>query len=194
MNKLKLTSFIVAAALILSAGCANNQQAETVEQICIPQIDKAEAMKTAENVLAQFNFNIEKSDTETGFIKTRPLAGAHFFEFWRKDNVGAFNWAQANLHSIRRTARINITPQDGKLCIDCTVNTQKLSIPEHPITGSQAYAMFSASGPSRQRLKLHPEQQRAMTWTDLGQDVLLATEIIKRIQKQFVNLRKENAL
>ena len=194
MNKLNLISFIAAAALIFSAGCTSQQQAKTVEQICIPRIDKAEAMKTAENVLGQFNFNIEKSDTETGFIKTRPLAGAHFFEFWRKDSVGAFNWAQANLHSIRRTARINIAPQNGKLCIDCTVNTQKLSIPEHPITGSQAYAMFSASGPSRQKLKLHPDQQKAMTWTDLGQDSLLAAEIIKRIQKQIASPRKENAL
>jgi uncharacterized protein YcfL len=183
MNKLKSMYLTVCITTLFLSGCASQQQFEAIEQICIPNLERQAAMQAAEDVLGDMHFTIAKLDDRSGYIKTGPLTAAQWFEFWRSDNVGAFNAAEANLHSIRRTVELNIEQQDEKLCVGCEVNVQRLSIPEYEVTSSsQAYAMFSASKPSMQRLELRPEQKRAIVWVDLGRDTILETEILKRIE------------
>ena len=178
---------------LLSAGCGgNHQQAAQTEPICLANVQKFQAMQITEDVLAKMHFTVDKADAERGLITTRPLAGAQFFEFWRSDNVGAFNSAEANMHSIRRTVALNISlpagPQGKKLCIDCEVRVQRLSLPERQISSStRAYELFSQSTSSMQSLKLNPEQKTAMAWVDLGNDKRLAAEILKRIKERIGN-------
>jgi len=186
MNKLKPLLFIVCASLLPFAGCAKQHQFKAVEQICVANIQKREAMQTAEDVLRRMNFTIAKADDEQGIIRTRPLAGAQFFEFWRKDSVGAKNCAEANLHSLRRTAELDITQQGEQLCIGCDVKVRRLSLPEHEVSSSsRAYEMFSLSTAAMQRLVLRPEQEKGMAWLDMGEDSRLSTEILKRIEKKL---------
>jgi hypothetical protein len=176
-----MTHALIVCALILM-GCAQPQHQEVVEQICLSDMDKQQAMQAAEDVLGRMNFTIDKSDAEQGVIRTKPLSAAQSFEFWRSDNVGSFNTTEANLHSIRRTAELGISRQGGQLCISCNVKVQRLSLPERDITSSgRAYEMFSRSEPSIQILQLHPEQKKDMAWIDLDSDRQLATEILKRI-------------
>lgn len=152
-------------------------------------IGTADLMEVAEDVLAGMYFTIEKADAQNGLIRTRPLPGAQFFEFWRSDNVGTDNTIAANLHTIRRTVTLDISQQDRELRIGCEVQAQRLSLPERQVSSSaRVYGMFSRSSPSLQRLKLNPEQKREMVWTDLGRDTQLEAEILKRIQRIF-NLR-----
>jgi len=193
--KTNLCSYALMAYALIVAGCAEPYRHETVEQICPAGIDKQQAMQIAEDVLAKMHFTIAKSDANLGVIRTRPLAGAQFFEFWRKDNVGAFNTAEANLHSIRRIAECSLRQQGTQLCIRCNVNAQRLYLPEREIySRSRAYDMFSQSGPSRQTLKLNPEQKQGMTWVDLGNDTKLATVILKRIENKIARIQKEKTL
>ena len=166
--------------------------------------DKLRAMKIAEDVLAKMHFTIEKADADPatlgidtrrwrGFIRTKPLPGAQFFEFWRSDNVGADNWLESNLHSIRRVVELNMSEQDegppqsgNRLCINCEVQKYKLSLPERHVSSSaRAYDMFSASSPALQRIRLNPEQKAGMAWIDLGKDTQLAAEILKRIENRL---------
>ena len=178
--------FLLLTFALLLAGCAKQQQLQTLEQICLPATAKADAMQAAEVVLGKMHFTIEKADVEQGLIRTRPLPGAQFFEFWRSDNVGDLNSAEANMHSIRRVAELNISRQDSQLCIGCNVNVQRLSIPEQQISSSaRAYRMFSQSSPAIQTLILHPRQKTGMAWVNLGSDTMLATEILKRIEKHL---------
>jgi len=182
-------TFALIACVLLLTGCAQTQHQEVVEQICLPDIqplglltEKLQAMQTAEDVLARMHFIVTKADADQGIIRTRPLPAAQSFEFWRKDNVGTFNSTEANLHSIRRTAQLNINRQGGQLCISCDVKVQRLSLPEREVTGSgRSYAIFTPSKQSIQVLELHPEQKKDMTWIDLGSDKQLATDILKRI-------------
>ncbi|MFC1633785.1 hypothetical protein ACFL5Z_03000 [Planctomycetota bacterium] len=184
--------YVIAICTLILAGCARQCQSEATEQILITDIGKAETMELAEEVLAQLHFTIDKVDTQSGLIRTRPLPGAQFFEFWRGDNVGADNNLQANLHTIRRTVELDITQQVEKIYIGCHVRTQRLSLPEREITSSaRAYDMFSRSTPSMQRLALNPEQQKAMAWIDLGEDIPLETEILRRIEERILH-RKSN--
>jgi len=176
-----MTHALIVCALILM-GCAQPQHQEVIEQVCLPDTQKQQAMQAAEDVLGRMNFTIEKSDAEQGVIRTKPLSAAQSFEFWRSDNVGSFNTTEANLHSIRRTAELGISRQGRQLCISCDVKVQRLSLPERDITSSgRAYEMFSRSEPSIQILQLHPEQKKDMAWIDLDSDRQLATEILKRI-------------
>jgi len=182
---------------LLLAGCAEQQQYGAVKPICVDNIDKIQAMDIAEDVLAKMHFTIEKADTDPatlgidtrrwrGFIRTRPLPGAQFFEFWRSDNVGADNWLESNLHSIRRVVELNMSEQDEGLCISCDVRIYRLSLPERRLSSSaRAYDMFSKSSPALQRIELNPEQKAGMAWIDLGKDTQLAAEILKRISSML---------
>ncbi len=176
---------LIACVLTLT-GCAQPLHQEVVEQICLPDTQKLQAMQMAEDVLDRMNFTIAKADTEQGLIRTKPLPAAQSFEFWRSDNVGSFNSTEANLHSIRRTADLDISQEGGQLCIRCDVKVQRLSLPERQVTSSgRSYAMFTKSKQSIQVLQLHPEQKEDMAWVDLGSDKQLATDILKRIEKQL---------
>lgn len=191
MNKLKPLCCVVCAAFLFLAGCAKQQQFKTLDQICIaiPEHgapDTGHVMQAAEDVLVRMHFTIDKAEAESGYIKTRPLAGAQFFELWRKDNVGAFNATEANLHTIRRTVELNITQQGEQLCIDCDVNVQRLNMPQREaISTTRVYDIFSESKSSIQKLKLNPEQKKAMAWVDLGKDTKLSTVILKRLEEKL---------
>ena len=208
MSKVKPLLLMVCAALLLLAGCAETQRDEAVEppllacaanrggtearqrRVLIQTqrcwVDKVQAMQIAEDVLAKMRFTIEKADAQSGLIRTRPLPGAQFFEFWRSDNVGAFNCAEANMHSIRRIAELNIKQQDEGLSIGCDVKVYRLSLPEHEVSSSaRAYEMFSESSSLLQVIRLNPEQKAGMAWVNLGRDKRLEAEILKRISSML---------
>jgi hypothetical protein len=193
--KTKLYFCALAACALLLTGCARQQQSETLKQICPAGLNKQQAFGIAEDVLGEMHFSIAKSDADLGVIITRPLTAAQFFEFWRKDNVDSFSSAEANLHTIRRIAELNIDQQDTNLCIRCRVNTQRLRLPEREISSrARAYNLFSQSGSSRQVLKLNPEQQRNMTWVDLGDDTQLAAVILRQIENKIDKMREGKTL
>ena len=173
---------------LLLAGCAEQQQYGEVKPIRVESIDKLRVMEAAEDVLVKMYFTIEKANPENGFIRTKPLQGAQFFEFWRSDSVGADNWLVNNLHSIRRIVELNINEQDKNLYINCDVKIYRLSLPERDVSSSaHAYDLFSTSNPTLQRIQLHPKQKADMAWIDLGKDGQLAAEILRRIEQQIVS-------
>ena len=193
MNMIKSLSVIGCAVLVVLAGCGKERQYKPVEQICIANPDKAAVMQAAQDVLNDMYFTIDKADTGEGYIRTHPLPGAQFFEFWRSDSVGSFNSAESNLHSIRRTAELNISRQNGQVCIGCNVKTQRLELLERKVSGSREMpGMFSRTKSSLQRLELENEQKKNMAWVDLGRDSQLETEILKRIEKSITTSKKES--
>ena len=173
---------------LVMAGCAQPQRETTASQVYVPDIGKAETMALVEDVLANMHFAIEKSDIQSGAIRTRPLSGAQFFELWRSENVGPDNSFQANLHTIRRTAELDISQNAGQLCIGCVVRVQRLSLPERQLHSSaRGYEMFSRSSSVVQRLELHPEQEKNLAWIELRNDVPLAKEILSRIEARIAS-------
>ena len=189
MNNIKSFSFLTCSAIYLLAplevvlllltglaGCANQRQFKALEQICVPDTPKQQAMQIAEDVLGKMHFIVAKADTEQGFLRTRPLPGAQFFEFWRSDRS-----AEGNLHSIRRIVELNISWQGERLCIDCDVKVQRLSLPKLRATGQ-----WARDTRPMQKLNLSPQQRKGMAWVDLGRDPKLETEILKQIEKRIV--------
>ena len=191
-------TYALLACALVPAGCTRQSPAPVVVKVTdgalhIGQGRVANAMEVAEGVLVGMYFTIEKSDARSGIIRTRPLPGAQFFEFWRSDNIGADNTLAANIHTIRRTVTIDISQQGRQLRIGCNVHVQRMSIPERQVSSSaRVYGMFSTSSRSLQRLQLNPEQKKQMAWIDLGPDPLLEAEILKRIKAQII--RRTNHL
>jgi hypothetical protein len=198
MNKRTVQNIVILKLLALTlvpAGCSQQAPAPPVVKVRqsilhVTQnsdISTVDLMEAAEDVLAGMYFTIEKADLKNGLIRTRPLPGAQFFEFWRSDNVGLYNALAANLHTIRRTVTLDISQQNKELRIDCDVQVQRLSLPERQVSSSaRVYGMFSRSSPSLQRLQLNPEQAKQTEWIDLGSDTRLAEEILNRIETQIV--------
>jgi hypothetical protein len=191
MNKSILNKLVVCSLLFWLAGCAENKYSKTIDQLCPPAADKTQTMSACEQVLADMHFHIEKFDIDAGYIKTAPLSGAQSFEFWRNDNIGSFNQAEADLQSLRRTVEINVTEQSGKLCVNCTATTQRLSLPQSQAVADQ-HTVMSREQKDVKKLKLTREQKTTLTWTDLGRDNQLETEILKHIEKQLAKTKKES--
>lgn len=192
--------YIFITLVLMAAGCSQQIPAPPIAKarqsvLNISQnndISPADLVQTARDVLAGMYFTIEKADVQNGIVRTRPLPGAQFFEFWRCDNIGPENTFAANLHTIRRTATLVIRQktedrkQNAELSIDCQVRVQRMSYPEGNLRGgSRIYGMFSQSSQSLQRLVLNPEQAEQMAWIELGPDRLLEEEILRRIETQI---------
>jgi len=191
-----LGGLFCAGCLLLLAGCAGREAMRTpaeIEPLCLAELDKATAVRAAEDVLARMHFEIDKTDLEAGLVRTRPLSGAQFFELWRRDNAGAFNSAEANLHSIRRTVTVQLEEKGRNLCIGCEVRTERLNLPEYEVSSSsRAYEMFSQSSSRLQKIRLNPRQEQGLAWVDLGKDRRLAAKILERIEGRIRQIREED--
>ncbi|MEE8577256.1 MAG: hypothetical protein V3T31_08365 [candidate division Zixibacteria bacterium] len=171
--------------MVALLGCGT-QPMQSLEPTCVTGSDVQAAMDSAEQVLGQMHFTIDKSDSKQGYIRTKPLTGAQLFEFWRKDTVGQFNMAESNLHTVRRTVEINVSQKNGQVCTDCVVTAERMSLPQREaVSTSQASALFTRSSPSLQQLELNPAQQKGMTWIELGRDSRLEAEILSRLRAKL---------
>ena len=185
-----LTILIFFISSIFLTGCAQKQQIKP-EPICLANMDLQAAMNQTELVLLKMNFIVNKADISSGIMRTKPLPGGQFFEIWRQDNRDNYSRAMSNLHSIQRTAELNFMQRNDLLCIDCNVIIERLSIPEKEIDSSaRAYSLFSSSNESMQALFLNEEQEKNMSWVDIGRDNKLATVILDRIYKKLTGSKK----
>jgi hypothetical protein len=182
--KSKSGKLIVCTAILCLAGCAGNGYVVTTQQVCTSAVTKPQLMASAEKVLADMHFAIEKLDANAGYIKTVPLSGAQTLEIWRADSVGSFNQVEADLQTIRRTIELGITDDNapGQVCINCIATTERLSMPQDLTASGQTQIVMSGRQRSVRKLG---ERKTDLTWINLGRDQQLETEILKRIDKQL---------
>ncbi len=172
-------------------GCGDPSRLPPSRTVSLGSCRPLQAMEVAQDVLRDIGFSIEKYDIDQGIIKTRSLSGSQFFEFWRHDNVGGYNTAEANLHSLRRTVLVTIDSGDGDsgLSVRCDAQVQRMSLPQRDIAGmSQAPSLFTGGSRYQQRLQINPEQEAGIAWIDLGADPALENEILRQIQFRISRL------
>lgn len=193
MVKMRILYLITPAVLVFAQGCAGPQEFQAKQQVCTGTLERIRAMKIAEDVLASMYFRVEKSDFDRGYIRTKPLPGGQFFEIWRADNLTPRDTAEASMHTLRKVVQLNFVQTAGRLCIDCDVRIQRLSLPEREVNSTaKAYAMFSESLSALQKVKLSAKQKKDMAWLELGDDPRLETEILNRIENGIAELRQED--
>lgn len=187
-SHVEICCWVVLAGGLLAAGCASHETAPVPAVVCPNNVARTAVVEAVEDVLSRMHFAIEKRDAEEGIIRTRPLTGGQAFEIWRSDNVGAFNGAEANLQTIRRSVEVRVRDENGRACLDCNVRVERLSLPENAIAStSQGYRIHSQSSPLLQTFELTGRQQAGMAWIDLGDDPALAAEILRRIERKLEN-------
>lgn len=190
MNRSKCAYLMAVVGIFTLVGCAAFEPIAPSKPLCITSQDRAEVMAVAEDVLTGMQFVIEKYDIDSGFIKTRPLRGGQMMELWRSDNVGAFNSAEANLHSIQRTVQLEVYQSTGQMCLRCAVNVRRLSLPEKDIISvSRMAGIFTGGRISDQRLKLSEEQKAEMAWIEMGAEPGLERKILGLIEKRIGKIK-----
>jgi hypothetical protein len=166
----------------LLTGCTEVQRQMPSTPLTVTTMQKARTMEVAQDILRDMFFEVEKFDVNQGLIRTRPLSGAQFFEFWRQDNATPLETAESSLQSLRRTVELQFTTESNEVIVTCTVLVRRLSIPEMEIAGmTQAASLYTHSDASLQQLQLNAEQAKHMAWIDLGRDPALEKRILTRI-------------
>lgn len=180
-----VTIFTAVCTLII--GCASQEQALSSDPVCLSNTLTDQAMESAQTVLEKMHFDLEKNDLDACYIRTRPLSGAQFFEFWRKDNASTVARKQANIHSIRRVVELDFSPENTTTCIQCRVQVSRLSIPERPIQGfAHMGGLYTDSHNREQRLDIDPERMHGIEWLDGGPDHSLEQKILQLIQQDIL--------
>ena len=188
MNMLRNIIFSL-LLMIMVCGCAEEINIPPSEPLCLAPADKTQIMEIAENILVRMHFVIEKYDVDSGFIKTRPLSGAQYFEFWRKDNADSINAAEANLHSLQRTVQLGIVENTQGLCLKCDVNVKRLSLPDSEfLRVSQMDQSFTSGRAFKMSLRVGEKKVEGMTWIDLGPDPALERKIISLIEQKHYSM------
>jgi hypothetical protein len=183
MSKKFFLIIVLGFGLVFFFGCGQ-QQVKEIDKVCSPALTREKAVNICEDVLRDLNFTIAKVDANAGLVITRPLQAGQFFEFWRKDNVGASNAAEANLHSIRRIVELNINESDSQLCLSCKATVQRLSLSE-PAENQMGieYDRLNSRRIRTTALKLELDATRKQ-WLDLGNDEKLAAVILRKIESR----------
>lgn len=178
-----LITGIAAAAM---TGCCGKRSDTASNRICAQGVSKQAVMDASQKVLENMHFTIEKADSNAGYVSTRPLAAGQFFEFWRSDTVGCYNFAEDNLHSVTRSVEINVIPQGEDFCVECKVNARRLSIPTREVsTATELPRVFTKSTSGLQTTSFNKEQQKGAVWVNMGPDPQLQARILERIGKQI---------
>ena len=181
-----LSGAIFVLACVLVSGCASEEFSQPPEPACQPDASVDQAMDAARTILTKMQFKLEKDDPEARYIRTRPLSGAQFFEFWRQDNASAFSAAQANLSSIRRIVEMEFASDNTTTCIQCRVQVLRLSIPEQPLEGAAKMGgIYTKSSSRYQTLEVDSRRAAETEWLDAGADHALERKILKLVQHEI---------
>lgn len=187
---------LLTAILTLSAvsGCHKPHPLEASQPLYLDKnADRASVLTAAEEVMRDMQFVVEKSDAQNGYLKTRPLSGGEFFEFWRKDNADAKSLAYSSMHSTQRTVEIKLISDNDRTVVDCNVQIQRLAVPANNISDfSDLPRAFSKSSSSRQNLNLKKPLVAQMSWENIGSDEKLSAYIVSRINSKLQQSRQRN--
>ena len=185
---LKFLKLLLLVVFITFCGCRSDNRTEITyykdadkpKIVLLNDVAIVEAMTNSRKVLEDKGFNIDKFDIEHGYLLTKPLSGSQFWEFWKKDNVGAHNKAMSNVNNIIRTVEMNFRMLDGRIYADCAVEVGKLSFTGKPIVGAtDMQEAFTGSSGRLQELSLADGN---IEWLSLGRDIRLEEKILDDIR------------
>lgn len=172
----------ISVASILLAGCHEPAPPTEPTSARVQALDEAEFDRLWEavlTVLRDHNFTPFRRDRRAGVIETLPTTAQSWFEFWRKDTVGTYETAEANLHTIRKYVIVRLTKAEpaGNYGIEVEVQAERLEQPERQITSSSAaIRSFSREVPTYEgKMPGDP------VWAPLGRDAKMEELLLGRI-------------
>jgi hypothetical protein len=137
-------------------------------------------------VLRRRGLTPDRQDRREGVITTKPITCQQWFEFWRHDAMGPYQWAESSMHTIQRLAviRIKRQPQPGRYRLDVRVNIFRFSAPERQVTTpAGALLMYSEKLPTEEGELRHPSHD--VNWVRLGRDPRMEGVLLGRILSHY---------
>ncbi len=171
---------ILGVACLAGSGCGSHTEpiGPAPEQTS-GQKAFAEVWNAATDTLDRYGFEIAYQDRRTGVIRTRPITGKHWFEFWRKDAASDFARKESTLQTIYRSAEVRIVPSDqekDEFDVRVVAKAVRSSRPVIQVTStSEAFDLFSYG--NRMRTDWRSEDGEIQTIVPLGEDEALAEQL-----------------
>ena len=176
------TILIALAGMAIVSGCQSTPPVRTPVAADLGVADFDRLWDATLEVLRRYNFQLDRRDRRMGVITTHPITSAQSFEFWRHEVIGSRSQAEADLHTIRRQATIELNPAETKDTVHLAVRVEvfRLSVPERQVTtASSALQVFGSRLPTAEgRIETRQESEH---WVDLGRDSQLEAAILRRI-------------
>ncbi len=178
---------IAVAVGVMCAGCAQPaREGDPIRQVvATPTDEDRDALwSAAEDVLRENRFDIALVDRREGTISTKPTTSEHFFEFWRHDVATPYDFLEASLRTVRRSAVVKIEGTEGQTELTVKVERERFATPERQFNNSvAAFQMFREELPAEQT-------GRALTpaddyWIDAGRDLAMEQYLLNRIVKRW---------
>lgn len=182
---------VLAIFLLAGAGCKisdSSKYSTHHEPVCVKGVQRDIVAKAVEDVLVEMGFDIEKFDTDAGYIRTHPLRAKQPFEFWRGDTTGKRETLAAALHTERRTVEVNLYESGDRLCVDCSVLRERLSVPNRQAGGPE-----DSFGGVSEHIEMNTEESietekltfENARWESLGEDKKVRAKILTRLSKKL---------
>ncbi|MBN1344717.1 MAG: hypothetical protein JXQ73_18640 [Phycisphaerae bacterium] len=136
--------------------------------------------------LRRVNLTPDRQDSREGIITTKPITSQQWFEFWRHDSLGPYQWVESSMHTTQRHAivRIQRQPEPGHYRVSVEVEVFRYSAPERQVsTPSGALLMYSEKLPTEQGERLQPMED--VHWVRLGRDPQLEGLLLRRILNHY---------
>lgn len=132
--------------------------------------------------LRDYRFKIDRVDPHEGVVTTLPETSKHYFEFWRKDAVTAYDVWESTINPIRRWVEVRVArePDQAERVVAVTVHKERLSSPDRQFNNSTAaYRFFGDALPSTTGItRVTPEHDR---WLAMGRDSALESRLVDQI-------------
>lgn len=125
MAALRIISVLV---LLASCGCAMHTRPIVSPAKLTPVERNFQAVWDAScEVLRSYRFTVNQRDRRAGVIGTAPMAGKHFFEWWRRDQLTASGALENTVQPVYRDASVQINETEkGQYAPVVTVTVSRL--------------------------------------------------------------------
>jgi hypothetical protein len=137
--------------------------------------DRDEFLDATLTLLRERDFPPERVNRADGVVLSRPSTSQQWFEFWRRDSLGAYQLFESSIHTIRRIVTVHMDPADpaspgDAFRVGVRVEKERYSAPERQVTtASGALAIYSERLPTTEGLLA--AKTAGEHWVPLGRDL-----------------------
>lgn len=168
--------------LLILVGCASTPPAPVTNPLalaCSPD----QLWQHSQAELKARGFDLDIVDRRHGVIQSLPRTSSQWYEFWARDVVTDYSRAEASLHTIRRSLRIEMhATSDDQCSITCRAEVERLVAGPANVSGTvRANSVFSNLGGRMPGLSDHPDARRRRQWVSLGRDSALEDDVLRAI-------------
>jgi hypothetical protein len=150
-----------------------NQVVDTIDDFF--QIDsETRPMKTGEQWLE-------------GKLETFPEIGSSYFEPWRRDTVIGFQRLQSTLQTMRRTAKVQVVPNNAGYLIEVVVNKDIEEV-DRSLSGADGAAAARHDGSVVRTDPTLRGQPITLDWIEQERDNELEQQILREIQGRLLEV------